>query len=420
MNLERSSGLYSEALELTPRGVSSPVRAFAPFPLFAAGGKGCRVTDADGNVYIDMCMAYGPLILGHAHPRILSAASEQMKKGTVYGMPSEPELGLLKRLTSRIPCAGSVRLTNSGTEAAMHAVRLARGYTGKNGIVKIDGGFHGSSDALMVNGDGGTHAFSSGIPKTASADTHTVRFNETRQLEDLLGNSGDIAAVIMEPIMGNMGVIPPKKGYLGKIRKITSENGVLLIFDEVITGLRVSPGGAQELYGVTPDICVLGKIIGGGFPVGAVAGKKEIMENFAPMGTVYEAGTFSGNPVTAAAGCAAIDALTPDVYSELRRMTDVLVNSVYDMTADSRTQCCIQSSVSMFQIFFGTGPVRNAADARNADTELYRKMFGHMLDSGIYLPPAAMEVNFLSAAHDRCALSAFTDAFETFLRSARA
>lgn len=419
MDRKTSAELYSEALKYTPKGVSSPVRAFDPFPIFAKSSSGCMIIDADGMEYVDMCMAYGPLMLGHAHPSVVKAVGEQISKGTVYGMPSEPELGLLKRISSRIPCAESVRLTNSGTEATMHAVRLVRGHTGKNGIVKINGGFHGSHDALMVNGTDDVRSWSSGIPAAAIANTHCVEFNDIGSLEKLFENNDDIAAVIMEPILGNAGVIPPKDGYLEQVRKLTAENGILLIFDEVITGLRVSKGGAQSLYNVIPDICTLGKIIGGGFPAGAVAGRKEIMDNFAPAGPVYEAGTFSGNPVTTAAGCAAIDELTSDVYRKLDEITSKTVKSLSDMILDSRVQGCVQSSVSMFQIFFGVGSVENVSDAKKVDTATYNRMFRKMLDSGVYLPPSAMEVNFLSSAHDDAAISKFTDAFESFIRRVR-
>ncbi|MFA6710617.1 MAG: glutamate-1-semialdehyde 2,1-aminomutase [Candidatus Methanomethylophilaceae archaeon] len=421
MNTDRSLELYEESKKITPCGVSSPVRVFKPFPLFISSGKGSRITDADGNQYIDFCMAYGPLITGHANPIVMKAAKEQIERGTVYGAPSDRELELLKRINARVPCAENVRLTNSGTEATMHAVRLARGFTNKRGIVKMNRGFHGAHDSMLAISGSAEHCIpsSAGVPEDTVRNTYIVEYNNAPELDSLLQKNNDIAAVIMEPVMGNIGVVPPKKGYLDEIRKITLEHDVLLIFDEVITGFRVSGRCAQGLFGITPDLCTLGKIIGGGFPVGAIAGKEEIMQHLAPAGPVYEAGTFSGNPVTAAAGSAVLDILSEEIYSELKRRTDTTTSAINDLLTDRNVKGCIQSSTSMFQIFFGTYSVTNGTDIDGIDLKMFEKMFNFMLKSGIYLPPSPLEVNFLSTAHDDSDVNRFIDAFDLFLRSIR-
>ena len=284
-----SKELYAQSKELTPGGVSSPVRAFAPYPLFIESARGCRIRDADGDEYIDMCMAYGPLISGHAHPEVMDAVRDQLSKGTVYGAPSEPELALIRRIHECVPSAEMVRLAVSGTEATMHAVRLARGYTGKDGIVKMNGGFHGAHDSVLVSagsGSAGGVPSSAGVLADTAKHTFTAEYNDIESLSVLLDSRDDIACVIMEPVMGNVGVVPPEPGYLRDVRRVTEEHGVVLIFDEVITGFRLSAGGAQGLYGVTPDMTTMAKIVGGGFPSGAFAGRKEIMENVAPRGKV--------------------------------------------------------------------------------------------------------------------------------------
>ena len=415
MNTKGSAALYKKMCRCTPSGVSSPVRAFEPHPIFAASGKGCMITDVDGNEYVDFCMAYGPLILGHSHPSVQKAVRKQILNGTVYGMPSEQEYELLKRICNDIPCAKMARLTNSGTEATMHAIRLARGYTGKNVIIKIDGGFHGSHNDVMVNGNGDRiKPFSKGIPDGAIENTRCIPYNNPDSLVNAL-EKDDVAAVLMEPIPGNMGIITPYKGYLDEVRRITKEKGVVLIFDEVITGYRVAKGGAQELYGVKPDLCTLGKIIGGGYPAGAIAGNKEIMMCLSPSGDVYEAGTFSGNPITAAAGIATMDELLPCRYSRMAKRTEYIRKSVKDSLIDHKVTGCINDAPSMFQVFFDRRTVSDAMDAREADATTYNQMFRYMLKEGIYLPPSKMEVNFLSTAHDRDAVVKFCEKFDSFL-----
>ena len=417
MGTERSSELYSEICKYTPSGVSSPVRAFDPYPLFAESGKGCMIKDVDGNEYVDLCMAYGPLILGHSPTSVQTAVRKQMLKGTVYGMPSEPEMKLLKRICSDVPCADMARLTNSGTEATMHAVRLARGFTGKNGILKIDGGFHGSHNDVLVNGTGGaSRTWSAGVPDGAIKNTRCISYNDTEALTSILEKDKDIAALLMEPIPGNMGIILPWKGYLNEVRKITKENDVLLIFDEVITGYRVSKGGAQGLYDVTPDLCTLGKIIGGGYPAGALAGRKDIMMCLAPSGNVYEAGTFSGNPITATAGLATIEEMLPCKYKKLAKKTKTIQKVLKDAMDDRNVTGCVNQTPSMFQVFFGKRTVSDAMDARDSDGKRFDDMFRFMLKKGFYLPPSKMEVEFISTAHNNAVIDSFCEAFDEYLK----
>ena len=301
----KSEELFAYAKNYLPGGVNSPVRAFKPYPFFASKAEGSRLFSVDGNSYIDYCLAYGPLVLGHAYPPVVDAVKKQLLKGSAYGVPTENEIKLAKEVIKRIPCAEMVRFVNSGTEATMSAIRLARAVTGKKKIVKFEGAYHGAHDYVLVKSGSGAIGLpdSPGVPEETTENTILIPFNNKEAVSDLFNReSEDLAAIILEPVMGNVGCIPPKKGYLEFLRKITSENNVILIFDEVITGFRIDAGGAQEYFGVTPDLVTLGKILGGGFPMGALAGKKEFMERIAPLGDVYQAGTFNGNPISITAG----------------------------------------------------------------------------------------------------------------------
>jgi len=413
VNREGSLRKYKELSELTPGGVSSPVRAFEPSPVFIDKGKGCTITDIDNNEYIDLCMAYGPLILGHSDPSVVSAIERQAAKGTIYGAPSLPEMELISEISKRVPCAEMVRLVNSGTEATMHAIRLARGYTGKRGIIKMNGGFHGSHDAVLS--DRSQRSLKNGILSETTSFTHTVEYNSEEQIEELLENNNDIAAVIMEPVLGNAGVVPPHRDYLEKVRKMTWDRGVLLIFDEVITGFRLSRGGAQEYYNVIPDMCTMGKIMGGGLPAGAFAGRREIMQHIAPAGPVFQAGTFSGNPLTAAAGLATLKEMTKERYCSLNKISSDLVSSITDSLKDNKVKATINAVGSMFQVFFGVESVKNGKDAQGCDRKMYKDLFALMLDSGVYMPPAALEVNFLSREH-KSAIPRLSEVFDSNLR----
>jgi len=420
----RTSGKIAGKLkDITPGGVSSPVRAFDPFPVVVEKGEGCAITDVDGNDYVDLCTAYGPLIGGHCCPAVVSAVKEQLGKGTVYGAPSVPEERLIARINEKVPCADMVRLANSGTEATMHAIRVARGFTGNNGIVKMNGGFHGAHDAVLVaagSGSAGSVPGSEGVPVESVKNTYVAEYNDPAGLDDLLSKNEDMAAVIMEPVLGNVGVVTPQDGYLQQVRKITEEHDVLLIFDEVICGFRLGENGAQGRFGVTPDMTTLGKIIGGGFPAGAFVGRKEIMEKCAPAGPVYVAGTFSGNPVSASAGLALIDYMAEgNRYDNLEKRTAELVFGLRDLLEDSGVAGCIQTIASMFSLYFGLDSVSNGSEASKTDRKMFTKMFSYMLDHGIYLPPGPLEVEFMSDATDNDAVRKITETFGGFLRSVK-
>ncbi|MBQ8373065.1 MAG: glutamate-1-semialdehyde 2,1-aminomutase, partial [Candidatus Methanomethylophilaceae archaeon] len=366
--------------------------------------------------------AYGPLITGHACPKVMQAAMDQMSKGTVYGCPSEPELNMIERIIKEVPSAEMVRLGCSGTEATMHAIRVARGVTGKDDIVKMNGGFHGAHDAALVgagSGSAGGVPSSKGVLKDVAKHTYTAEYNDVQNMSDLL-EGNDIACVIMEPVMGNVGVVTPEKGYLEEVRRITEENDTILIFDEVITGFRLSSGGAQKRFGVTPDMTTMAKIIGGGFPAGAFMGKREIMENVAPQGPVYVAGTFAGNPVSAAAGLAQIDLMcTGDNYAKVEARTDRLVKAIRDMMADAKVKGCVNSIASMYSIFFGPEQVTNGTQAMTTDRAMADRMIRYMLAHGVYLPPSALEVSFLSLAHTDEDVDILIDAYEGFFREVK-
>lgn len=421
--MDRSQELYSESSKLSPGGVSSPVRAFKPYPLFIKEASGPRITDADGRTYIDLCMAYGPLIAGHANPNVIKAASEQLARGTVYGAPSEQELALIERIHKEVPSAEMVRLACSGTEATMHAIRTARGFTGKDDIVKMNGGFHGAHDSALVKAGSGSAdgvPSSKGVPADIAKHTHVVEYNDAQAMSDLLEKNDGIACVIMEPVLGNVGLVTPAKGYLDEVRKITSENGVVLIHDEVIMGFRASSGGAQKLYGVTPDMTTMAKIIGGGFAGGAFMGKEEIMSNVAPQGPVYAAGTFAGNPVSAAAGLAQIDLMcSDDNYSKVQRRTEALVSSIRESMEDSKVPGCVNTLASMFSVFFGPEQVTNGTQAESADRAMFDRLFRYMLEHGVYLPPSALEVDFMSLAHDDDVVAQLSEAFKGFFSEVR-
>lgn len=399
----KSKELFERAQRVLPGGVSSPVRRFDPYPFFAAGGKGCILESVDGKSYIDYCLAYGPLILGHAHPRVVEAVERQIERGTTYGVPSEGEIELAETIIDRVPCAEMVRFMNSGTEATMAAVRLARAYTGRDKIVKFEGSYHGAHDYVLVKPGSGAAAApdSPGIPEDTVKNTLTTVFNDEEAMVELIDGMGDeIACILVEPVMGNIGCIEPENGYLNFLRDVTRENDILLIFDEVITGFRLAAGGAQEYYRVKPDLVTLGKIVGGGFPMGALAGPRQIMENIAPAGSVYQAGTFNGNPVSVTAGLETLKILDDKVYSSLERMGSHLRAGLRDLLSDMDLEYQVAGPASMFQIYFTEDEVRNYADAKKSDTELFMKYFQGLLERGVFIPPSQFECCFISAAHE--------------------
>jgi glutamate-1-semialdehyde 2,1-aminomutase len=388
-------------------GVSSPVRAFKAVggtPIFIERGKGPKIWDVDGNAYLDYVCSWGPLILGHSHPAVTRAVIEAVRRGTSFGAPTVPELRLAEKICSTIPSIEKVRFVNSGTEATMSALRLARAYTSRTKLLKFDGCYHGHADPFLTHAGSGLATFdmasSDGIPRYVHEDSITVPFNDIRALEKTFKFQGDeIAAVIVEPIAGNMGVALPEAGFLETMRRLCTDYGSLLIFDEVITGFRVSAGGAQTLYDVKPDITCLGKIIGGGFPVGAYGGRQEIMRMVSPEGPVYQAGTLSGNPVAMAAGLVTLTQLDNKLYRRLERLSSCLEAELRAAAGAADLQITINRVGSMLGLFFGSEKVSNYKEAKGTSHKLYAKFHRRMMEAGVYLPPSAFETIFMSAAH---------------------
>ncbi len=415
----KSEELFKEAKNYLPGGVDSPVRAYKPYPFFAEKAKGSKLFDVDGNSYIDYCLAYGPLVLGHANEEIMNAVADQLKIGSAYGVPTENEIKLAKLVIKKVPCAEMVRFVNSGTEATMSAIRLARAFTGKKKIIKFEGSYHGAHDYVLVKSGSGAVGLpdSPGVPEETTKNTVLIPFNDEEAVIDLIEKDGDdIAAIIVEPIMGNIGFIPPKEDYLNFLRKITGENNIVLIFDEVITGFRIAEGGAQEYFGVTPDLVTLGKILGGGFPMGALAGKKELMEMIAPEGTVYQAGTFNGNPVSVTAGLAMLNQLNGNFYSEMDKKGEVLKTGIQNILNDEGLNFNVVGLSSMFQIYFTDNEVYDYTSAKSADIEKFGKYFHTLLKNGVFIPPSQFECCFISQAHDEDDIQKTLDVIEMALK----
>ncbi len=408
MTTERSEELFRAAQALLPGGVDSPVRAFKSVggtPRFIARGEGAHLVDADGNRLADYVLAWGPLILGHAHPRVVAAVRETLERGTAFGAPTERETELARRVAAAFPSIEMVRFVNSGTEAAMSALRLARAFTDRARIVKFDGGYHGHADLLLVQAGSGVATLglpdSPGVPPGATQDTLTAPYNDLRAVERLFdAHRGEIAAVIVEPVAGNMGVVPPAEGFLAGLRSLTTAHGALLIFDEVMTGWRVHPAGAQILYGVAPDLTCLGKVIGGGLPVGAYGGRRELMEMVAPAGPVYQAGTLSGNPLAMAAGIATLDALAVGgAWQKAETAAALAAEALSAAARAAGAPLVVQRVGTMFTPFFTDRPVTDFATAKRSDTRLHASFFHALLESGSYLPPSQFEAAFTSAVH---------------------
>lgn len=423
----RSQRLFERAQQSLPGGVNSPVRAFRSVggePLFIERGQGCRITSADGREYIDFVASWGPLIAGHAHPKVVEAVNLTASKGTSFGAPCELEVLLAEKVRAFFPSLDLVRFVNSGTEATMSALRLARGFTGRNKIVKFAGCYHGHADSLLVESGSGAATLgipgSAGVTPGAAQDTLTLPFNDEQAFRSLMESQGErIAAVIVEPVAGNMGVIPPEDGYLQALREVTETSGTVLIFDEVMTGWRVSRGGAQGRYGVTPDLTCLGKVLGGGFPVGAYGGRREIMERIAPMGPVYQAGTLSGNPVAMAAGLATLELLEdPATFDALEQRAVRMEEGLRAGCAAVDVPTRLQRAGTMSCLFFHDGPVRNYDEARQCDTEAFGRYFLAMLSEGIYLAPSQFEASFIGLAHGDEEIETTIDAHRRALEAA--
>jgi len=417
MGTEKSRKLFEEAKKLLPGGVSSPVRAIKPYPFYTKSANGSKLVDIDGNVYIDYVMGYGPLLLGHNHPVIKEAVIRQLSNGWLYGTPSELEVSLAKEIIKLYASIDMVRFVSTGTEATMGALRAARGFTGKNKFIKIEGGFHGAHDAALVKAGSGATTLgtpdSAGVPKDFTKNTLQVPYNDIEAMtEAIVAYKDDVAAVIMEPVLGNIGPILPEKDYLKEVRAVTKENDVVLIFDEVITGFRLAMGGAQEYYGITPDMTTLGKILGGGFHIGVIGGKREIMEKISPAGPVYQAGTFNGSPVSMTAGLAMINTMkTENVHEKVNSTGDLLRKALSDVVVDLGLNYSISGVGSMFKVFFGDLP-HNYNEALKCNTDKFNVFFKKMLNDGIFLPPSQFETNFLSLAHSKDDIGKTIDAYQ--------
>ncbi len=405
--------IFKEALDLLPGGVNSPVRAFKAVggePIVLTKGKGYRVWDADGKEYIDFLASWGPLILGHAHPKVVKALRQELEQGISFGLTNPHEVRLARLVVEMVPSVEKVRFVNSGTEATMSAVRLARGITGRKLVLKFDGCYHGHYDSLLVSAGSGVATFgipgTPGIPEDIAGLTLVVPYNDEEALEEAFKKHGeDIACAIVEPVAGNMGVVIPKKSFLSKLRELTRAHGALLIFDEVITGFRLSKGGAQELFSVEPDITCLGKILGGGMPVGAYGGRKELMERVAPEGEVYQAGTLSGNPLAMVCGAETLRTLRDtEPYDELEQKMEKLAEGVSSILKDKGLPFRINRIASMMTVFFTEKEVVDFSSAKTSDTELFSRFFKTLLGKGVLIPPSQFEAWFISTAHDEDAL----------------
>ncbi len=425
MKWTRSQQLYEEACKWMPGGVNSPVRSgksvgFTPF--FVKEARDCRLMDEDGNVYIDYVGSWGPLIMGHAHPRVVEAVRKSAEKGTSYGIPTESEVRMAARVVEMVPSMEMVRMVSSGTEATMSAIRLARGYTGRRKILKFNGCYHGHGDCLLVQSGSGLATLgipgSPGVPEEIVHHTLSVPYNDLQQVQEVMREVGeDVAAIIVEPVAANMGVVLPAEGFLGGLRKLCDEFGSLLIFDEVITGFRLAPGGAQELLGVLPDLTCLGKIIGGGLPVGAYGGRAEVMERMAPVGNVYQAGTLSGNPLAMSAGLAALEILSQKgVYEELEEKAAYLEGGLKAVAGRAPIAMTLNRVGSLGCGFFTPDPVVDFASAQKADTEAYALFFREMLKEGVYFAPSQFESFFVSLAHEKDHLDATLEAASKALK----
>ena len=408
LDLSQSKQAFAKARSVIPGGVNSPVRAFRSVggsPVFIDSGSGSKITDLDGNTYIDYVLSWGPLILGHAHPDVIARTTAAIQKGTSFGAPTLAETELANLIVDAVPGVDAVRLVNSGTEATMSALRLARAATGRNKIVKFAGCYHGHADMLLVQAGSGVATLglpdSPGVPAGATQDTLVVPYNDVRALRELFdAQGGEIAALIIEPVAGNMGMVPPDEQFLEQAQAVTQAHGTLLIFDEVMTGFRVSPNGAVGLFGITPDLVTFGKVVGGGFPLAAYGGRREIMDHVAPAGSMYQAGTLSGNPVATAAGIATLQLLAQDgVWNGIAAKATRLVEGLNEAANNAGVPFKARSVGTMIGFFFTNEVVRNYEDATRADADAFVKFFSGMLERGVYLAPSAFESGFLSSAH---------------------
>jgi glutamate-1-semialdehyde 2,1-aminomutase len=421
-----SKNLFARAKKIIPSGINSPVRYYDPYPFFVKKAQGSKMWDVDGKNYIDYCNAYGALLLGHGRKEIISNVKQQLEKGTLYCAPTEIEVDLSELISRNFPSMEKIRLVNTGSEATMTAIRLARGFTKKKKIIKFEGCYHGAHDYVLVKaGSGAAHigiSVSEGSLEEVSKNTLVVQYNNSQELQSLLEKEKDVAAVIIEPVLANMGLVLPEKNFLNEVRKITSENNVVLIFDEVVTGFRMSTGGAQKYFSIKPDITTLGKALGNGFPIAAVGGKSEIMDMLSPEGKVYQASTYAGNPVSVSAALSSIkimNKLQPKLYPKLEKNCTKLVSAIHDLASDMKIPHQINSISSMFQIFFTDDPVVDYSSAKKSDMIKFKKLFEILLKNGIFIAPSQFETVFLSYEHSKDDIRKTISAYEKALKAVK-
>lgn len=381
------------------------MRFYEPYPFFATSARGSKLTTADHKTYLDYCMGYGAMILGHSYSSVIEAVRSQLDNGTLFCVPTEREIKLAEMICKVVPCAEMTRLVNTGSEATMHAIRLARAFTKRKGVIKFEGGYHGAHDYVLAKAGSGAASIpaSEGVLEDASARTAVVPYNDPAALEQAIEKNRDTACVIMEPVLANIGLVPPEKRYLNEVRKITEQNDVVLIFDEVVTGFRLELGGAGEFFGIKPDLATFAKALGNGLPIAAIGGRKEIMSKLAPSGPVYQASTFAGNPVSVAAAIATLESLIEAknaIYPKIARTCDSIVNGIKDMLSSANLDCTLNSIGSMFQLFFTNEKVKDDASARKSNTAMFRKLFDELIKRDVFIPPSQFETCFVSYAHN--------------------
>ena len=419
----KSRDLFERARKVIPGGVNSPVRYFKPYPFFVESANGSKLFTNDGNVLIDYCLGYGSAFLGHANPKIGAEVKHQIDKGNLFCTPTEKEIQLADTCTKIIPCAEMVRITNTGAEATMHAIRLARAFTNKTKLIKFEGGYHGAFDYVLNKAGSGaaTKDYTDGILTESASKTITVPFNDIESIETIISkeeNRDDIACIIVEPVLANTGLILPEKEYLNNLRSITKENNIILIFDEVVTGFRLALGGASEFFGIKPDIATFAKALGNGYPISLIAGKREIMSGFAPSGLVYQASTFAGNPISVAAALKTLEILINEkntIYPKVAITCDKLVAAIKDIIHDKRLDVTLNSIGSMFQLFFSSIPVRDYDSVKSTNIQSFNKLFKVLLEENIFIPPSPFETCFISTLHNEEDIEKTIDAYETAL-----
>jgi glutamate-1-semialdehyde 2,1-aminomutase len=402
--LSKSESLFNRARNVIPSGVNSPVRFYEPYPFFAVSANGSKIVTADHKICIDYCMGYGAVLLGHAYQTVTESIKNQLDIGSLYCVPTEKEVKLAELIAEIVPCAEMTRLVTTGAEATMNAIRLARAFTKKKKILKFDGSYHGSYDYVLINAGSGAESFaqSDGSIEEVTSQTLVIPYNDSEELDRVIAKNDDIACVIIEPIFANMGLVLPEKGYLNDVRKITQQNDIILIFDEVVTGFRIALGGASEFFGIKPDLATLAKSMGNGFPVAAIAGKKEIMQQLAPAGRVYQASTYAGNPTSVSASISTIETLIRaknDVYPTIAKTCDRLVNGIKDELEDAKLNLTLNTIGSMYQLFFTEGRVTDANSAKKSNAANFRLLFDELLKRGVFIPPSQFETCFVSYSH---------------------